>query len=63
MAGENTNRKINPFRKKRDSDTMTVPEENRMAIVGMIDEIEGLMAEIDELKQEVEELKCQLKSK
>lgn len=45
-------RNINPFRKKTESEQLTMPEENRLAIVGLIEEIEELKNRVEELEND-----------
>lgn len=49
-------RNQDPFRKKRESEQLSMPEENRLVISGMIEDIENLQDEVQKLKKRVEEL-------
>lgn len=52
-------RKANPFKLKRDSETLSYPEENRILIIELNERIETLYEEISLLKKELE--KCRSK--
>lgn len=47
------NRKCNPMRMKKESETIPIPEENRLAIVGMIEQLDEMMDEIKTIKERV----------
>ena len=45
-------RNVNPYRRKAESEELSIPEENRMVILGIIDTIEDLKEDIKKLKEE-----------
>jgi len=58
MTGEMTmgdgNRNQNPFRKRAESEELNIVEENRFAIVGIIEHIDKLEEQITDLKKRIE---------
>jgi len=47
------NRNVNPYRRKAESEELSIPEENRMVILGIIDTIEEMKEDIKKLKEEI----------